>query len=101
MIFLNDPADEIPSSPESALLVRLNESGATESSSMNNCLNNIESKPMKNTELLRNVEKNVELLHNIELVIDDLRHGKDKVSAATPKLLLQDGTILLPLSLFF
>lgn len=96
MIFVNGPADEMPSSPESTLLGRLTENGATESSSMNNSLNNIEENSeskLKNIELLHNVEKYVELLHNIELLVDGLRHDKAEVSAAVLKLLPHDGTI--------
>ncbi|OWM81958.1 hypothetical protein CDL15_Pgr027156 [Punica granatum] len=74
-----------PSSPEDALHSRLKETGATESSSFNNCVSNIEEHHDTAMEKSR-------LLHGIELTIEDLRHYKEKVHAAVLKQIPEDGS---------
>ena len=81
--------DGAPSLTEDAFLSRLMETGATESSSSNNCPEQIK-EDRKHTAS----EKTRNILHNIVVSIDDLWCLKDGLYAAVRKELQNDGTCL-------
>ncbi|XP_025015584.2 E3 ubiquitin-protein ligase BRE1-like 1 isoform X2 [Ricinus communis] len=77
--------DGVSSSFEDAFLSRLAETGATETSSINNCLNHIEEDEENTSEKIKN------MLYNIVSAINDLWHLKDGLHAALLKEISEDG----------
>lgn len=81
--------DGPPSYTENAFLSRLMETGATESSSSNNCTEQIKEDREHTASA-----KTWNILHNIIVSIDDLWCLKDGLYAAVRKELQNDGTCL-------
>ena len=74
-------------SPADAFLSRLSETGATESCSAFNSLNQNEEDTQKAIERSKNI------LHNIVAAIDDLWYKKDGLQATVLKALQEDGKL--------
>jgi len=89
--FLNFLSDESSSFLKDAFLSRLMETGATESSSSNNCPDQME------VDIETAFEKNKNVVHNIVDTINGLWHLKDGLHAAVLKQLPEDGKSILAL----
>ena len=89
--FLNFLSDESSSFLKEAFLSRLMETGATESSSSNNCPDQME------VDIETAFEKNKNVVHNIVDTINGLWHLKDGLHSAVLKQLPEDGKSMLAL----